>query len=575
MGPAVQPKAEFVQDPVAPVTRTVCISMVRNEQDIIEPFLRHNSRYFDAMIVLDNGSADRTRAIALETARELGSIFVTDLRQKAYDQGAIFTRASSFVQEAFFADFVMFLDADEFLMAPSPEQFRQELDKVAIGETALLPWRTYLPDPAAGPDDGEDVLKRITWRRTRERPLYGKIALRLGGRTDERFIIGQGAHWAQSSNGEPLRQHDLPEEIFIAHLPVRSRSQMLAKGVVGWRANLARAESARREAQQWQRLHDLYHDHAQGGSDFDLSHEALVYAQSKPHLTWDANARPEVPAIIGLRRHSDGTPDQPERLIASSETPGERHPARFTVAERVRVSQGGAGDIPNAFDADWHWSKLFLDIAPFANLFEMLNPQSVLDVGCGHGLYLDIARQCGAREVLGIDGVDRSGTVLGEDEYLRLDLQERHVLGRKFDLVLCLEVVEHIHPAATGMLFDFLAEHAAGPILFSMAEPGQPGHGHINCLGMDEVLDLWQDRGWWPDLNASLGFRSLATLSWFRRNVVLLRNQRRSTSEQESRALRQIAARPFRWYSQKPAVRFGTFEEAPPRPKFGYGSATK
>jgi SAM-dependent methyltransferase len=419
------------------------------------------------------------------------------------------------------------------------------------------------------------VLKRITWRRRQERPAYGKIALRLGGRTEERFIIGQGAHSAQTSTGEPLAQHALPEGTFIAHLPVRSRNQMLAKGVVGWRANLARAEASRKEARQWKRLHDLYFDQSGSGSGFDLAQEALIYAQSNPQQAWDANTEREVPKIVGLRKHSDGVSEQAAHLVAASETPGEQHAARFLVAERAEVQPGGKSDIPNAFDADWHWSKLFLDIAPFANLYEMLRPQSVLDVGCGHGLYLDIARQCGAREVLGIDGMDRSGTALGADEYIQLDLQEPRKLGRRFDLVLCLEVVEHINPQATGTLFDFLAEHADGPILFSMAEPGQPGHGHINCLGMDEVLDLWQERGWWPDLNASLGFRSLATLSWFRRNVVLLRKQRLPTSEHESQSLRQIAARRFRWYSQKAAVRFGAFEENAPSPRFGYGSLRK
>jgi SAM-dependent methyltransferase len=548
--------------------------MVRNEQDIIEPFLRHNSRYFDAMILLDNGSADKTRAIALDTARELGSIFVSDLRRKDYDQSAVFTRALSFVQGAFFADVVMFLDADEFLIAPDPEQFRLALGTVAIGETAILPWRTYLPEPGSDPDDGKDVLQRITWRRKRERPQYGKIALRLGGRTDQQCVVGQGAHEAYSLDGEPLRQHDVPKEIFIAHLPVRSHSQMLAKGVVGWRANQARADSGPKEARQWKRLHDLYFSLSGAAGGVDLSHEALIYAQSNPHPKWDANARREVPEILGLRKYSDGTPEDPARLIAASEAPGDLHPARFTVAERARVTPGLKSDIANAFDAEWHWSMLFLDIPPFTNLFEMLSPQSVLDIGCGHGLYLDLARQCGARDVLGIDGMDRSGTALGEGEYLQLDLQERQSLGRKFDLVLCLEVVEHIDPAATEMLFDVLAEHAAGPILFSMAEPEQPGHGHINCRGMDDVLDLWQQRGWWPDLTASLGFRSLSTLSWFRRNVVLLRNQKVSTSERDSLALRQIAARRYRWYSQKAGVRFGAFEEAHPS-RFGYARARK
>jgi SAM-dependent methyltransferase len=541
------------------VTRTVCISMVKNEQDIIEPFLRHNSAFFDTMILLDNGSADHTRAIALDVAREIGSIFVTDLRRKAYDQGEIMSRALAFVQGAVFADFALFLDADEFLIAPSPDDFHRSLEAIDPGATALLPWRTYLPDPEALQDDCGDVLHKFQWRRVRERPKTFKIALRLGGMTDPRFKVAQGSHSASGPTGASAPKHRIGG-VHIAHLPVRSRGQVLSKGVIGWRANLARTGERRGQAVQWKRLHDLYFDPSRSAT-LDLSHEAMIYAQKKPYATWEANAVREEPPISALRKYSDGRPANPDLLIAASEVPGDTHPARLTVAARNQDKATTVTDITNAFNAAWHWRKQFLDVAPFANLFETHQPKSVLDVGCGHGLYLDIARQCGAKEILGIDGMDRSGTALRDGEYLRLDLQEKQDLGRKFDLVLCLEVVEHIRPDATATLFDSIATHAAGPVLFSMAEPGQPGHGHINCRPMTEVLDLWQERGWWPDLGATLGFRSLATLCWFRRNVVLLRNARRATSEAESAALKHIASRPHRWYGQQPGVRFAAFEE--------------
>ncbi|MBL9050407.1 MAG: hypothetical protein JNK19_09885, partial [Tabrizicola sp.] len=124
----------------------------------------------------------------------------------------------------------------------------------------------------------------------------------------------------------------------------------------------------------------------------------------------------------------------------------------------------------------------------------------------------------------------------------------------------------------TATLFDFLAAHAEGAILFSMAEPGQPGHGHINCLPMEEVLTLWQDRGWWPDLTATLGFRGLATLSWFRRNVVLLRQGRPPGADHAAAALKQIADRKYRWYGQAPGIRHAVCEEPYPGSKGAYST---
>ena len=62
-----------------PIVKTVSITMVKNEQDIIEPFLRHIRPFFDAMIVLDHGSTDRTAEIIENCARELGGIFFSHI----------------------------------------------------------------------------------------------------------------------------------------------------------------------------------------------------------------------------------------------------------------------------------------------------------------------------------------------------------------------------------------------------------------------------------------------------------------------------------------------------------------
>ena len=56
-----------------PVVRSVAICMIRNEQDVIEPFLRHTSPLVDLIIIMDNCSTDDTRSIIRDTARELGN----------------------------------------------------------------------------------------------------------------------------------------------------------------------------------------------------------------------------------------------------------------------------------------------------------------------------------------------------------------------------------------------------------------------------------------------------------------------------------------------------------------------
>jgi hypothetical protein len=100
--------------------RIISLSMVKNEQDIIEPFIRHNARFVDGMVILDNASVDATRRIAMLCARELGTIIVTDNDEFAYAQGERMTRMLHVCESAFFADFILLLDADEFIGAPAP-----------------------------------------------------------------------------------------------------------------------------------------------------------------------------------------------------------------------------------------------------------------------------------------------------------------------------------------------------------------------------------------------------------------------------------------------------------------------
>ncbi len=84
-------------------------------------------------------------------------------------------------------------------------------------------------------------------------------------------------------------------------------------------------------------------------------------------------------------------------------------------------------------------------------------------------------RTWGVEDVLGVDGLQQEATVLDAKSYAKADLQVPFDAERGFDLVVCLEVVEHIDPETSDVLFDSIARHAKGQILFSMAETGQPG----------------------------------------------------------------------------------------------------
>ncbi len=122
---------------------------------------------------------------------------------------------------------------------------------------------------------------------------------------------------------------------------------------------------------------------------------------------------------------------------------------------------------------------------------------SAVDVGCGSGEWLAILLQHGVTDVLGIDGdyVDRTLLQFPEQRFRAADLAQPLALQRRFDLVLSLEVAEHLPPErAHGFVADLTA---LGPvILFSAAIPFQGGTQHLNEQWPDYWTALFDEHGY-------------------------------------------------------------------------------
>jgi SAM-dependent methyltransferase len=122
--------------------------------------------------------------------------------------------------------------------------------------------------------------------------------------------------------------------------------------------------------------------------------------------------------------------------------------------------------------------------------------KSVLDVGCGTGGWLSVFGERGVPDLLGVDGdyVRRDLLQIPAALFKPADLSKPLALDRSFDLVVSLEVAEHLHPDVAETFVDSLVRHG-DVILFSAAIPGQGGTDHVNERTPQYWAGLFRDRG--------------------------------------------------------------------------------
>jgi len=157
-------------------------------------------------------------------------------------------------------------------------------------------------------------------------------------------------------------------------------------------------------------------------------------------------------------------------------------------------------------------------------LKDNLKFSSVLDIGCGPGMYVDILNSHGYATY----GIDVTPIVDDKPLLYRMSMFDLTPEWTA-DLVICMEVAEHIDPQLGPDVARTVAGAVApgGYLLWTAAKPGQGGVGHINCRPKEYWRKLLVSNGLTYDPNATDALvrycRDGAHMGWFLNNAMIFR----------------------------------------------------
>lgn len=151
-------------------------------------------------------------------------------------------------------------------------------------------------------------------------------------------------------------------------------------------------------------------------------------------------------------------------------------------------------------------------------------PWTAIDIGCGTGAYTRILNEHGIACV-GFDGNPHTKALSGGLCDVA-DFSEPHAPSTTYDLVLSLEVGEHIPVQFEQVFLDNLVRYARSRIILSWAIPGQSGTGHVNCRDNAYIIEQMRRRGFThrPLLSESLRAVVTQDLWWFKQTLMVFDN---------------------------------------------------
>jgi hypothetical protein len=209
--------------------RIIGVAMVKNEADIIELFIKINSRIFSEIHILDHQSSDSTAAIITKCQSWGYRVKYKHLENDGmgFNQAEITTNYIQQVARDYDCDFIMPIDADEFPYFSLGSQVFKILSKAtsACGY-CLIPWVTYCPINDDYPSSHAPLYSNFK-PRSFEPDQYYKVILTMDFAKSVKLTTGNH-NVVEEKKYKPKKIKGI-----LQPGPVRSAAQISSKAIIG------------------------------------------------------------------------------------------------------------------------------------------------------------------------------------------------------------------------------------------------------------------------------------------------------------------------------------------------------
>jgi glycosyltransferase involved in cell wall biosynthesis len=267
------------------MTNLVIVAMVRNECDIIELFVKINSRHAKHIVIIDHLSDDGTSEILNQMLDSSSNLTIVNHSNPDFQQSKVITSIVNQLANLNIYDYIIPLDADEFLASTTLEFDLIEAIPNTLSTNGIgsILWQTYCPT-SINYFEQESPLFSNFRKRSLEPIVYSKLI--IGNEYAKDCIITEGNHAAISPR---FGFNPIQMPFSIQHVPVRSSEQIIAKAIIGSYQLSMKKNRQIGEGFHWDLMAQQIREKKFLINEDDLKNIALNYAASNP-----TGATPEI-----------------------------------------------------------------------------------------------------------------------------------------------------------------------------------------------------------------------------------------------------------------------------------------